>query len=241
VFEDLSLDIPDGDHLAVAGPSGIGKSTLAGLVAGLLRPARGQVLLGGVPVGEVDPQVLARHRVLIPQEAYVFTGSVRDNLAYLNPGAGIGELAGAVAAVGAEPLVKRIGGLGAWLDPQSLSSGERQLIALARAYLSPARLVLLDEATCQLDPAAEARAEEAFARRPGTLIVIAHRVTSALRARRILVLGGSHPELGDHRSLLASSPLYADLIGHWQGPPAPPVPVLPSPAGDARRPAPEPA
>jgi ATP-binding cassette, subfamily B, bacterial RamB/AmfA len=98
--------------------------------------------------------------------------------------------------------------------------------------------VLLDEATCQLDPAAEARAEEAFARRPGTLIVIAHRVTSALRARRILVLGGSHPELGDHRSLLASSPLYADLIGHWQ---APPVPVPPRLAGDARRPAPEPA
>jgi ATP-binding cassette subfamily C protein len=215
VIRNLCLDIPDGDHLAVVGPSGIGKSTLAGLVTGMLRPNRGRVLLGGVPVSELAPDVLARRRVLIPQEAYVFTGTVRDNLTYLSPGASTADLAAAVTAVGAADLVERAGGYGARLDPGSLSDGERQLIALARAYLAPAGLAVLDEATCHLDPAAEARAEEAFARRPGTLIVIAHRATSALRARRILVLDGASAQVGDHWSLLTESALYADLIGHW--------------------------
>lgn len=215
VIRDLNLDIPDGGHLAVVGPSGIGKSTLAGLITGMLRPDRGQVLLGGVPAGELPPPVLASQRVLIPQEAYVFTGTVRDNLTYLNPGASSADVEAAVAAVGAAGLVGRAGGYWATLSPGSLSDGERQLIALARAYLAPARLVVLDEATCHLDPAAEARAEEAFANRPGTLIVIAHRATSALRAQRILVLDGTSAQVGDHWSLLAESALYADLAGHW--------------------------
>ncbi|MGE5132800.1 MAG: ATP-binding cassette domain-containing protein [Gemmatimonadota bacterium] len=218
VIRDLTLDIPYGDHLAVVGPSGIGKSTLAGLMTGMLRPDRGQVLLGGVPAGEADPAELASRRVLIPQEAYVFTGTVRDNLAYLSPAARTADLAAAVAAVGAAGLVSRCGGYGAWLDPGSLSDGERQLFALARAYLSAARLVVLDEATCHLDPAAEARAETAFAQRPGTLVVIAHRATSALRARRVLVLDGTSAQVGGHWSLLAESALYADLIGHWDTP-----------------------
>lgn len=77
--------------------------------------------------------------------------------------------------------------------------------------------MILDEATCHLDPAAEARAEEAFAGRPGTLLVIAHRMSSALRARRVLVLDGVRAELGTHEELLAGSPLYRDLVGHWSG------------------------
>jgi ATP-binding cassette subfamily C protein len=92
---------------------------------------------------------------------------------------------------------------------------ERQLIALTRAYLPPAPVVILDEATCHLDPAAEERAEAAFASRGGTLIVIAHRISSARRARRVLVLDGVCPQAGDHASLLASSASYADLAGHW--------------------------
>jgi ATP-binding cassette subfamily C protein len=99
--------------------------------------------------------------------------------------------------------------------PAQLSAGERQLLALVRAYLSAAPVVVLDEATCHLDPAAEGRAEAAFAGRAGTLIVIAHRVSSALRARRVLVLDGTRATVGDHASQLAVSPLYRELLGHW--------------------------
>lgn len=239
VVRDLCLDVPDGDHLAVVGPSGIGKSTLAGLMTGMLRPDRGRILLGGVPAGELPPAVLASTRVLIPQEAYVFTGTVTDNLTYLNPHASAEAVRAAITAVGAAALVERVGGCQAVLEPGILSEGERQLIALARAYLSPARLVVLDEATCHLDPAAEAQAEEAFARRPGSLVVIAHRATSAMRARRILVLDGTGAQLGDHWSLLTESALYADLIGHWTAPGAasevrPPARLVSQPERDPR-------
>src|SRR5206468_3776990 len=139
-----------------------------------------------------------------------------DNLAYLRPDAGDGSLDRAVRAVGAAELVARLGGYGAAVRPARLSAGERQLLALARAYLSPARIVLLDEATCHLPPDAERRVEEAFAARPGsTLIVIAHRLSSALRARRVLVMDGRRVAVGRHPELLATVPLYRELVGHW--------------------------
>ncbi|MES4908281.1 MULTISPECIES: ATP-binding cassette domain-containing protein [unclassified Streptomyces] len=223
VVEGLDLDVPAGGHLAVVGPSGIGKSTLAGLIAGLLEPRSGEVRVCGEPVrgpGAVRPAAL---RVLIPQEAYVFSGTLADNLRYLCPTTGPGartdaELAAAAEAMGLDALLSRIGGPCAEVDPAALSAGERQLIALARAYLSPAPVVLLDEATCHLDPAAEARAERAFARRPGTtLIVIAHRVSSARRAERVLVMDGRQTLCGRHAELLERSPLYRDLAGSWGG------------------------
>jgi ATP-binding cassette subfamily C protein len=216
VLRDLHLTVPEDDHLAIVGPSGIGKSTLAGLLCGLLRPVGGEVSVGGVPVADLAPDRLAMIRTLIPQEAYVFAGTVWENLTYLRPDAERADVRGAVTAIGADKLIARLGGWAAELVPAELSAGERQLIALVRAYLSPAALVILDEATCHLDPVAERRAEEAFAERPGTLIVIAHRISSALRARRILVLDGVTAELGDHQTLLAGSPLYRDLVGHWR-------------------------
>ncbi|MEV5962824.1 ABC transporter ATP-binding protein [Kribbella sp. NPDC051952] len=215
VLDKLELTIPEGEHLAVVGPSGIGKSTLAGLVCGMLAPTGGGLLVGGVPPVEVAPDRLAATRVLIPQEAYVFSGSVLDNLTYLLPDATTAEIGTAIDCVGAGSLIERIGGLGADVKPGELSAGERQLIALVRAYLSPAPLVVLDEATCFLDPEAERRAEEAFAKRGGTLIVIAHRISSALRARRILVLDGNKAALGTHVSLMRTSRLYRDLHGNW--------------------------
>ncbi len=221
VVAHLDLALPHGAHLAVVGPSGAGKSTLANLLAGLLRPRRGQVLLGGVPLERLDQAAVRRAIALIPQEAYVFAGTLRENLAYLAPGADDRDLDRAVTAVGLGATVERLGGYGAALGPGGgeLSAGERQLVALARVHLSPATVVLLDEATCHLDPAAEARAEAAFAARAaggGILVVIAHRISSALRARQILVLDGPSPQLGTHESLLASSPLYADLLGWWE-------------------------
>ncbi|MGP4046076.1 ATP-binding cassette domain-containing protein [Streptomyces sp. 2A115] len=215
VVRDLDLALPPSTHLAVVGPSGAGKSTLAALIAGLLEPQTGRIRLGGVPVRTLDTGRLARSRVLIPQEAYVFAGTLRENLAYLHPTATPHDLDAAVHAIGAGPLAERLGGYDAPVDPAQLSAGERQLLALVRALLPPARLVLLDEATCHLDPAAEAVAEQAFARRPATLIVCAHRISSALRADLVLVMDGPRCRLGTHDELMADSALYRDLVGHW--------------------------
>ncbi|MGW0733034.1 ATP-binding cassette domain-containing protein [Streptomyces sp. NPDC002851] len=215
VVRDLDLALAPGTHLAVVGPSGAGKSTLAALIAGVLAPQAGRILLGGVPVGALDPERLSRSRVLIPQEAYVFAGTLRENLVYLHPTATTPDLDAAVHAIGADPLAERLGGYDAPVNPALLSAGERQLIALVRALLPPARLVLLDEATCHLDPSAESVAERAFACRPATFIVCAHRISSALRADLVLVMDGPRCRLGTHDQLVAECTLYRDLIGHW--------------------------
>jgi ATP-binding cassette, subfamily C, bacterial len=216
VIRDLDLAVPQEEHLAVVGPSGAGKSTLANVIAGVLQPQTGDVRLGGVPLRRVDPAMLAQQRVLIPQEAYVFAGSLYENLAYLHEDAGRTEIEQAVDLLGMRALVERLGGYDIELDPATLSAGERQLVTLVRAYVSPAWLVILDEASCHLDPAAEAVVEQAFALRPGTLIVIAHRISSALRAQRILVLDGTQVLHGSHEDLLQRSALYRDLVGHWR-------------------------
>jgi ABC-type multidrug transport system fused ATPase/permease subunit len=222
VIDDLDLVIAEGDHLAVVGPSGAGKSTLAGLIAGLLEPHHGAVLLGGVPVAALDATTAARHRTLVPQQAYVFAGSVRENLAYLRPDTPDAVIEDAVEQLGARSLVERLGGPEAELDPRELSAGERQLLTLVRAYMSDAALVILDEATCHLGPEAEARAERAFAARGGSLLVIAHRISSALRANRVLLLDAGQALVGDHDELLLRSSLYRDLVGHWRAPGRPP-------------------
>lgn len=218
VVRDLDLSVPEGDHLVIVGPSGAGKSTLAGVMSGLLDPQVGQVSIGGVGLLGQSARQLSEDRVLIPQEAYVFAGTLRENLAYLHPEVGDAELDEAVRVLGAEPLIGRIGGYAGELDASLLSAGERQLVTLIRAYVATAGVVILDEATCHLDPAAEAQVERAFAERPGTLIVIAHRISSALRAGRILVLDGDQAMVGGHDELLVDSALYRDLVGHWQVP-----------------------
>jgi ABC-type multidrug transport system fused ATPase/permease subunit len=217
VLRDVTFTVPYGSHLAVVGPSGIGKSTLADLLTGAAEPQRGTVSIGGLPLASLDPRWLRRTIAIIPQEAYVFAGSLRENLAYLRPAASDADIEDAVAALGLGPLRDRLGGNEAAVRSRSgLTPGERQMIALARVWLSPARIVLLDEATCHLDPVAEARTEEAFRARPGTLVVIAHRLSSARRADRILVMDGERTLLGGHDELLRRSGLYADLVGAWQ-------------------------
>ncbi|MBM0275212.1 ATP-binding cassette domain-containing protein [Micromonospora tarensis] len=221
VLRNFSLTLRDGDHLAVVGPSGVGKSTLAALLAGLVPPQAGTVRLAGATVAGVEPTVLARMRVLVPQEAYVFSGCLADNLRYLRPDADDPTLEAALDAVGARPLATRLGGLAAPVTPALLSAGERQLIAATRAWLAPAPLVILDEATCHLDPALEAVVEGAFGKRPGSLVVIAHRISSALRARRVLVLDGAEPVLGTHEELMVRSATYRLLVGCWDDPATP--------------------
>jgi ATP-binding cassette subfamily C protein len=216
VLHQVDLTVPEGQHLAVVGPSGAGKSTLADVFCGLEHPEAGEVRLGGILLPELDPAALRGSIALIPQEAYVFAGTVRENVTYLAPGADDARIGEAVDALGMARLIEELGGYSGRLDrPDLLTPGQRQLLALARVYVSPARIVILDEATCHLAPAVEEQVERAFARRGGTLVVIAHRMTSAARADRILVVA-SHGgfDSGTHEELLRTSPIYASLVDY---------------------------
>lgn len=240
VLRAFDLTIRYGEHLAVVGPSGAGKSTLAGLLTGVTAPRRGTVALGGVPVARVRAGTLPL-LALIPQQAYVFTGTLRENLTYLQPEATDGQLRVAADALGATSLLR---GLDAPVG--SLSAAQRQLVALIRVYVSAAEVVVLDEATSHLDAAAETRVEMAFRDRGGTLIVVAHRLTSAVRADRVLLLDGARSALGHHEELAVSAPGYAQLWEAFNGgrhdagkgtAPAANEPMVPVPAsaGSAQR------
>jgi ATP-binding cassette subfamily C protein len=211
VFRDLDLTLAEGEYLAVIGPSGAGKSTLADLICGLIRPQRGDIRLDGVPIESWDPALLHSRVALLPRDAYVFAGTVAENAGYLNSDA---DLVAAADAVDLWSLLDRLGGWDAHIDRSSLTAAERQLISLARAYASPARLVILDEATSHLDQAHETYVEESFRDRAGTVIVIAHRIDSIRRADRILVLDGQSAVVGRHDDLVETSPLYGRLVGH---------------------------
>ncbi|MEU5977073.1 ABC transporter ATP-binding protein [Streptomyces sp. NPDC047315] len=216
VLDRLDLVLEPGDHLAVVGPSGSGKSTLAAVLAGVSAPTAGEVRWLGRPAARWEPTDV---RTLLPQQPYVFTGTLRDNLRYLKPAASHAEVAAAVAAIGLDALAARLGGLDEPFDPRRLSRGECQLVALGRAHVAAAPLLILDEATSHLDPAAEARAETALTARGATTVVIAHRLTSARRARRVLVMDGTRTDCGTPDDLLLRSPLFRELAGHWAAAP----------------------
>ncbi|MCT9932751.1 ATP-binding cassette domain-containing protein [Planotetraspora sp. A-T 1434] len=210
VIDGLDLVVPEGDHLAVVRPSGIGKSTL---VAGVLRPGAGTVLIGGVPAHEVGPAA----RVLIPQEAYVFHGSLAANLTYLAPDSPMSALDEAVAAFGLAALVRRLGGYEAEIDPAQLSAGERQLIALVRTSLAPALLDRPRRGDLPSGPGGRGAGRGGLSRARGH--AGRHRAPDLVGPAGTPRPGDGRDQgpAGTHDEMVAASPLYADLVGHWTG------------------------
>ncbi|WP_461110665.1 ABC transporter ATP-binding protein [Streptomyces calidiresistens] len=222
---DVDLTIPAGQTVAFVGETGAGKSTLVKLVARFYDPTSGAVLVDGRDVRDLDPTGYRRRLGVVPQESYLFAGTVRDAIAYGRPDATDAEVEAAARAVGAHDMIARLPG--GYLHPiaergRNLSAGQRQLIALARAELVDPDILLLDEATAALDLATESLVNEATDRlaKRRTTLVVAHRLTTAARADRVVVLdGGRVVEDGTHADLLAAGGRYTELWRSYTGEP----------------------
>ena len=217
----MSLTLEAGTRLALVGPTGAGKSTLAKLMARLYDPGSGSVSFGGVDLRRASLASLRERIVVIPQEGFLFDGSVRDNLFIARPEATNDELLSALDSLG---LRGRFEALPEGLDTQvrergsRLSAGERQLVALSRAALVDPAVLVLDEATSNLDPGTEMLIEAALDRlmQGRSVIVVAHRLSTVQRADRIAVVSGARvTELGTHEELTALGGHYAALVANW--------------------------
>jgi ATP-binding cassette subfamily B protein len=221
VLRDVSLRIPAGTRLALVGPTGAGKSTLAKLVARLYDPTAGSVRLGGVDLRDATLASLRGRIVVIPQEGFLFNGTIRDNVRLARADATDAEVDDALRAVGA---YERFAALPEGLDTEvrergsRLSAGEKQLVSLARAALADPAVLVLDEATSSLDPGTEVLVESAVDRllEGRTVVVIAHRLSTSERADVVGVVdGGELVELGTHADLVAAGGRYASLYATW--------------------------
>ncbi len=221
VLEDVSLTIEPGETFAFVGTTGAGKSTIAKLITRFYDVTGGAVRIDGYDVRDVTLSSLRSQLGLVPQEPFLFAGSVRDNIAFARPDATDAELAEACERVGIDDLVASLPeGIDTLVHERgvSLSSGERQLLALARAFVARPRVLVLDEATSSLDLASEAHIERALDAilQGRTAIVIAHRLATAMRADRMAVVeGGRIVELGTHAELLALGGHYEAMHASW--------------------------
>ncbi len=221
VLHEVDLHIASGETVAFVGPTGAGKSTIAKLVTRFYDPTKGSVSIDGHDLRSVTLTSLRRQLGVVPQEPFLFAGTIAENLAFARPDTPRAEIEEAVERVGLGELVARLPeGLDTVVHErgQSLSSGERQLIALGRAFLARPRVLVLDEATSNLDLKSETKIESALeALLEGrTAILIAHRLSTAMRADRIVVIDqGRVVESGTHEALVSSGGLYADMFETW--------------------------
>jgi ATP-binding cassette subfamily B protein len=221
VLSHVNLDIAPGESVAFVGPTGAGKSTMAKLVNRFYDPQGGRVLVDGTDIRDVTLHSLRRQIGVVPQEPFLFGGSIRDNLVFANPEATDADVDAAIDAVGLRELIERLpNGFDTVVHErgQTLSAGERQLLALGRAFLSHPRVLVLDEATSSLDLRSETIVERALTAllEGRTAILIAHRLTTAKRADRIVVIeDGGIVEQGSHDQLVALGGRYAAMYDTW--------------------------
>lgn len=220
VLHDVSLRIEPGETVAFVGETGSGKSTIARLLTRFHDPDSGAVRIDGRDLRDVTIGSLRSQLGVVPQEPFLFAGLVRDNVAFARPDASDDELRAALAAVGIDDVIDRLGGLDAPVHERgaSLSAGERQLLALARAFVARPRVLILDEATSNLDLHSETRVESALdvVLEGRTAVIIAHRLATARRADRIAVVDdGRVVELGSHEELVAQGGRYAAMFATW--------------------------